>query len=421
MNKRMLTWVPALIVVIAAVVAVVVYRAELAVWFQVPGPEVAPVASGHAGHGAPGSEAAAEPSGEEVAYYTCPMHNSVRAKQPGKCPICGMDLQAVTHQELGTGTIVVDAKRRQLIGVRTEPVERRELVRVIRAVGLVKYDETLVADVSLKYRGWVGELFADYTGKRVEKGQPLLTIYSPELRTAQLEYRDALATGRSDTLRDSSRTKLLLWDVTEEQIKELEQGGELKQYIPVLAPMTGTVIEKHVVRGSAVEAGSRIYRIADFSTVWIEAELYESELPLVEAGKEVDVTLTYLPGQSLTGKISYIYPYLDPTTRRGRVRIEAENASGLLKPDMYAQVHFEIPLGKQLAVPEDAILYGGDSRVVFVDLGDGHFRPQRIQIGQRAGDYVQVLEGLKEGDVIVTSGNFLIAAESKLKSGIEKW
>jgi len=368
---------------------------------------------------------------EGIAFWTCSMHPSVKSKDEGTCPICKMDLTSVTHEEVQSGVIFVDAQRRQLIGVRTTTVMEQNLDKTIRAVGVVTYDETRLTDVTLKYRGWIGQMFADYTGKHVTQGEPLLTIYSPELLSAQQEYLDAVSAaavpGRTTRVADAARDRLRLWDLTESQLADLVERGKPLQYIPVLSPATGTIIHKMAVKGSAVEPGKMIYRIADLSTVWIEAELYEDEVPLVKVGQTVDVSVSYLPGKHFEGTVSYIYPYLDPKTRRGRIRIEVANTDGLLKPDMYANVYIKLPIGKRLAVPEEAVLYGGENNVVFLDIGEGRMRPQRVKLGVRATDpglgmdLIEVLDGLKPGDTVVTSGNFLIASESKLKSGIEKW
>lgn len=368
---------------------------------------------------------------DAVAFWTCSMHPSVKSQDPGGCPICKMDLTSVTNEEVQSGVIFVDAQRRQLIGVRTTTVMEQNLNKTLRAVGVVAYDQTRLTDVTLKYRGWIGQMFADYTGKHVTRGEPLLTIYSPELLSAQQEYLDAAAAanvpGRTTRMAQSAKERLLLWDLTESQLAELVERGKPLQYIPVLSPATGTIIRKMAVKGSAVEPGEMIYRIADLSTVWIEAELYEDEVPLVKVGQTVNVSVSYLPGKRFEGTVSYIYPYLDPKTRRGRIRIVVANDAGLLKPDMYADVYIKLPLGKRLAVPEEAVLYGGENNVVFLDLGEGRMRPQRVKLGVRATDpgldmdLVEVLDGLKPGDTVVTSGNFLIASESKLKSGIEKW
>lgn len=371
------------------------------------------------------------PPAEGIAFWTCSMHPSVKLKDKGTCPICKMDLIPVTHEEVRSGVIFVDAQRRQLIGVRTTTVMQQNLDKTIRAVGVITYDETRLTDVTLKYRGWIGDLFADYTGKHVERGEPLLTIYSPELLSAQQEYLDALAAtavpGRTTRVAEAARERLLLWDLTERQLDELAKRGKPLQYVPVLSPATGTIIQKMAVKGSAVEPGKMIYRVADLSTLWIEAELYEDEVPLVSVGQKVEVSVSYLPGKGFEGTVSYVYPYLDPKTRRGRIRVEVTNKDGLLKPDMYANVYIKVPLGKQLAVPEEAVLYGGENNIVFLDLGEGRMRPQRVKLGVRATDpglgmdLIEVLDGLKPGDAVVTSGNFLIASESKLKSGIEKW
>lgn len=379
--------------------------------------------------------AASQPSSagasDGIAFWTCSMHPSVKSQDPGTCPICKMDLTSVTNEEVQSGVIFVDAQRRQLTGVRTTTVMEQNLDKTIRAVGVVTYDETRLTDVTLKYRGWIGEMFADYTGKHVTRGKPLLTIYSPELLSAQQEYLDAAAAanvpGRTSRVAESAKERLLLWDLTKSQLADLVERGKPLQYIPVLSPATGTIIHKMAVKGSAVEPGKMIYRIADLSTVWIEAELYEDEVPLVKVGQTVDVSVSYLPGKKFEGTVSYIYPYLDPKTRRGRIRIEVANEDGLLKPDMYANVYIKLPIGKRLAVPEEAVLYGGENNVVFLDLGEGRMRPQRVKLGVRATDsglgmdLIEVLDGLKPGDTVVTSGNFLIASESKLKSGIEKW
>ena len=360
-----------------------------------------------------------------IAHHTCSMHTSVKSNTPGTCPICSMDLTPVTQEEVRTGTIFVDAQRRQLIGVKTDEVRRQELVQSIRTVGLVTYDETRLVDISLKFRGWIGEISADYTGKFVKAGEPLFTIYSPELLSAQQEYLDARNlrknSERGGRLLQASKRHLLLWDIKEEQIEALAKRGEPLEYVPILSPTTGTILQKTIVKGSATQPGALLYRIADLSTLWVEAELYEYELPLVEVGQKVKLSLTYLPAQSFEGEVTFIYPYLNAKTRTGRVRIEVPNPEGRLKPDMYADVAIDVPLGERLVVPEQAVLYAGDTRVVFLDRGEGRLESRRIKVGVKNKDFLEVIDGLKEGDVVVTSGNFLIASESKLKSGLEKW
>jgi membrane fusion protein, copper/silver efflux system len=368
---------------------------------------------------------------EDVAYYTCPMHPSIRSQTPGQCPICGMTLVAVTQEELRTGTITLTAERRQEIGVRTAPAERKPIHKTLRAVGRVAYDETRLAEVSTKIGGWIGRLYADATGMKVNRGSPLFTIYSPELYSAQEEYLTALrsqaaarqspAPDRADYLVEAARNRLRLLDVSEKQLEQIAAAGKPIKDLPFLSPVTGYVIEKNVVAGASIEPKAVLFRIANLDRIWIEAEFYSSELELVKLGAMAIITFPYLPGQQIAGAVSYVYPYLDPTSRTGRVRIELKNPGLELKPDMYANVELSVDLGERLVVPKTAVLPAGDRTFVFLDLGEGRLRPQRVQTGVEADENVEIVSGLNPGDSIVTSGNFLIAAESRLKTALEQW
>jgi Cu(I)/Ag(I) efflux system membrane fusion protein len=205
------------------------------------------------------------------------------------------------------------------------------------------------------------------------------------------------------------------------QIRELARRGEAWENVPVVAPATGYVIDKDVVEGGRIEAGARVYRIADLSRLWVDAEVYESDLAQVKKGQPVTVQLPYVPGQSFEGTVDYIYPTLDGVTRTGRVRVALDNPGLTLKPDMYADVELAVDLGERLVIPSSAVIYTGPRRLVFVDLGEGRLRPQEIEVGVRAGEYVEVTHGLELGDVVVTSGNFLIAAESRIRSATGYW
>jgi Cu(I)/Ag(I) efflux system membrane fusion protein len=367
----------------------------------------------------------------EIAYYTCPMHPSVRSSTPGQCPICGMDLVPVTQEELRTGTITVDAQRRQTIGLKTGPVVRKPVTKTIRAVGRIVYDETGLADVTLKVGGWIEALHADATGMRVRMGDPLFTLYSPELYVAQEEFLTALRSqgmagstsvpDRADYLVDAARRRLELLDLTAAQIDGVAENGRPIRSFPILSPVSGYVIEKNVVKGTSVEPKAVLFRIADLDRIWIEAEFYTSELEMVSVGAPVRVTLPYFVDRSIAGTVTYVYPYLDGASRTGRVRIVLENRDLDLKPEMYATVELAVEAGERLTVPETAVLPTGERDFVFLDLGGGRIRPQRVELGIRAGDDVEVLSGLREGDVIVVSGNFLIAAESRLKTAMERW
>jgi membrane fusion protein, copper/silver efflux system len=321
------------------------------------------------------------------------------------------------------GTIMVDSHRRQLIGVKIGKVTYRDLTRRIRAVGQVVYNESKLSDVTLRFEAWIGELYADYVGKHVKQGDVLFTVYGPELLAAQQQYLEVLKSrsGLTDGLIDAARKRLLLWDMTPAQIDELERRGEPLDYVPIMAPRSGTVVEKHVVTGTANPVGKTLMRIADLSQVWVEAEVYEGELPLVKEGMLAVVTPPYLPGKIFKAKIDYVYPYLQNMTRTGRIRLTLPNSDGDLKPHMYAEVNLKADLGRRLVVPEEAVIFAGDERVVFEDLGGGRLAPRKIKTGQRNEDYIEVLKGLQPGDKVVTSGNFLIASETSLKAGIQQW
>ncbi len=321
--------------------------------------------------------------------------------------------------------INLDNRRRQLIGLETGHVERRPLIRTIRSVGEVVVDETQVTDVTLKYDGWVGHLKVDYVGAPVKRGQTLFGIYSPALFSAQQEYletqRRLARRGPNDSLIQAARQRLMLWDIAAVEVRALERRGNPIKYLPIRAPATGTVVEKNVVEGSAVKSGRLLMRIADLSTVWIDAEVYDSELPLVRAGMAAEVTLPYLPQAGYRAKVDYVYPYLLGRTRTGRIRLALPNPDGHLKPEMYAEVRLKADLGERLVVPESAVLFSGAAQVVFVDLGNGRLQPRYIETGQRNEDYIEVISGLTAGERVVTSGNFLVDAETRLKTGIKQW
>jgi Cu(I)/Ag(I) efflux system membrane fusion protein len=356
----------------------------------------------------------------EIAHYTCSMHPSVRQERPGTCPICGMDLTPVTHEELRTGVILIDDARRQRIGVKTAPVVRAPMNLSIRALGRVTYDETALVDITLKLDGYIQKLHVETTGQPVRKGQLLFTLYSPELYAAQQEYLLALQSA-SQTLARAARKRLELLGLPAAQIDQIAARGEPLENVPFLAPASGYILEKDVVEGAAVQAGARLFRIAPLHKVWVQADVYEQDLRHVKVGQQVEVTFPYLPEARYQSKIAYIYPALEGMTRTARARIELPNPDLALKPDMFADVTMRIEGGERLQVPEAAVIYTGPRRLVFVDLGDGRLRPQEVALGVESGDAYEVLGGLSEGDRVVTSGNFLIAAESRIRSAAEYW
>ena len=319
--------------------------------------------------------------------------------------------------------ITIDNRRRQMIGLETGVATHRDLVKSIRAVGEVTFDERLLSQITLKFDGYIGDLKADYVGTEVTKNQVLFTVYSPELLAAQQEY---LETRRrrpdaQNSLLRAARKRLVLWDMSDQEIAELERRGEPVDYVAIHAPRSGTLIERHIADGGAAKMGETLLTIADLSSVWIEAEVFEADLELVKVGMSASVTLPYLPGKAYPATVEYVYPYLEGKSRTGRIRLSLDNPDGELKPDMYAQVSLQSDIGHRLSVPEEAIIVAGESRVVFVDLGGGRLKPVRIKAGRNAQGFVEVLEGLSLGDSVVTSGNFLIAAETRLKTGVDQW
>lgn len=339
----------------------------------------------------------------------------------GATPVGGM--AGAMESEDDGNTITIDNRRRQMIGLETGEAKHRDMVKSIRAVGEVTFDERLLSNVTLKFDGYIGDLKADYVGTVVARNQVLFTVYSPELLAAQQEYLETLKrrSGTQSGLLRAARQRLVLWDMSDGEIQLLEERGAPQDYVPIYAPRGGTLIERNIADGSAAKMGQTLLTIADLSRVWIEAEVFEADLELVSVGMNAAVTLQYLSGRTYSATVEYVYPYLHGQSRTGRIRLSLENPDGVLKPDMYAEVWLRADLGHRLSVPEDAVIVAGRSRVVFVDLGAGRLKPVRIQTGRTAQGFIEVLDGLSLGDTVVTSGNFLIAAETRLKTGIDQW
>lgn len=317
----------------------------------------------------------------------------------------------------------VDAYRRQLIGVSTEEVTCINMTKTIHANAQISYDQTRLTDINLKFDGWIDKLNADYVGKQVKKNQVLFTVYSPELISSQDEYLHSFKRSQlgKNSLKAAAARRLSLWGINRSQIRALERRGHALEYLPILSPITGTIIEKNIISGSSFKASSKLLRIADLSTVWVEGQVYEADLPWIKLGMDAQILLENNPDTSYIGKVTFIEPFLENDTRTARVRVELSNPDGLLRPDQYVRLQLQVNLGERLVVPEQAVVFSGENRVVFVDLGEGRLQAQKIKTGVRNDDYIEVVEGLNYSDVIVTSGNFLIASESKLKAGVDQW
>jgi Cu(I)/Ag(I) efflux system membrane fusion protein len=279
--------------------------------------------------------------------------------------------------------------------------------------------------VTLKFEGWIEKLIVNSTGRLVRRGEPLLEIYSPDLVAAQQEYLLALKAqnipGNAGlSVLNSAREKLRLWDISDQQVENLEQTGQVNKTFAIFAPISGYVIEKGVLSGQKIMPGENLFKIADLSTVWVFGDIYDYELPYVKLGQEAMISLSYFPGESFAGKITYIYPYLNPETRTNRVRIEVANRGFKLKPEMYASLEIHADYGAKLAIPADAVLDAGARNFAFVDKGDGYFEPREVKLGVKGEGIYEVLGGVAEGERVVTSANFLVDSESSLKSALQQ-
>jgi multidrug efflux pump subunit AcrA (membrane-fusion protein) len=360
-------------------------------------------------------------SGKKIKYYKSTMLLGEISQTPRKDSM-GMDMVPVYEGESESQTINVDPVTVQKMGVRTAPVTKGPLRRVIRTVGAIDYNETALADVTTKFKGWIENLYVDSTGKQVHKGEPLFDIYSPELYSAQNEYVLAMNQTSGGGLKSSARQKLKLFDISEDQIADLEKTRQPRRTLRVDAPIDGVVVEKMAVKGQMVDAGMKLYRLADLGIVWVQSQIYEQDLALLKLGQEAEVSLSYLPDRKFRGRITYIYPTLDEKTRTAKVRMEFHNPGFFLKPGMFATVELRAELEPDaLLVPDTAVLRSGDKNTVFVALEDGKFEPRAVTLGPRSEDnQIQILVGLNEGDRVVTSGQFMLDSESQLREAIQK-
>jgi Cu(I)/Ag(I) efflux system membrane fusion protein len=349
--------------------------------------------------------------------------------------------------------IELSPEQQQLIGVKTVKVILKPMQKVIRTVGRIEADEQKLATINTKIEGWIEKLYVDYTGRYVRKGEPLVEIYSPELLATQQEYLsilkwtakqtvpadrpDAAQSGRDQTktqarsepvseLRDmiakdaratlaAARERLRLWDISEEQINRIEETGKPVRTLILYSPVSGFVTQKAAIQGMKVMPGEKLFDIADLSTLWIVADIYEYELPFVRVGQQARITLSYFPGREMTSRIDYIYPTISADTRTAKVRLTLQNPGGQFKPQMFTNVEIRIGLGKKLVIPESAVIDTGVEQVVYVDRGNGVYEPRVVQVGLRADGAVEVLRGLKGGEKVVSSANFLIDSEAQLK------
>lgn len=371
----------------------------------------------------------------ETPKYISPMHPFITSDEPGQCPICGMDLVPYDQFESGgTGSIIeIDPVVVQNMGVRLAQVERGELSRNIHTVGIVGYEEAGQTSVNSKIAGWVEQLHVNQTGQEVNKGQLLLSIYSPDLVSAQEEYLMALR--NAERLQESSiagvadnakrllaaaQIRLNYWDIAPKDIDRLAQTGEVRRTLPLYAPFSGVVTDKMVNQGMFINAGMELYRLADLSRIWVNADIYEYELSWIAKGMAAEVEIPQL-GKTIPGKVDLIYPYADGVTRTVKARIELPNADRQLRPDMFVSVHLQgRTVADALLVPSEAVLDSGQQQRVFVALGAGRFDPRPVQVGLRGSDGMVEIQGVHEGEQVVISAQFMLDSESRLREAIEK-
>ncbi|MCH7987056.1 MAG: efflux RND transporter periplasmic adaptor subunit [Acidobacteria bacterium] len=375
------------------------------------------------------------PTQRRVLFWYDPMHPAYTSDQPGIAPDCGMNLvpkyadEVEAMQDRPPGTVMLSTEKQQLIGVRTTEVRRAPLQRTIRTVGRVEADETKIAHIHVKVPGWVEKVYVDFVGKLVKKGQPLFTFYSPDLVSTQQEYLIArrgekelgkssyqdVARGAESLLR-AARDRLRLWDISDEQIQQLEETGQVTRTMTIYSPINGFVTHRNLYEQAYVKPDTQLYMLADLSTIWVYADIYEYEVPYVRVGQRATMQLSYFPGKSYAGRVSYIYPTLDSKTRTVRVRLDFRNPGFALKPGMFADVELKINYGTQTLIPSEAVLDSGLRQIVFIAKPGGFFEPREVQLGARLENQYIVLSGVEPGETIVTSGNFLIDSESRLST-----
>jgi Cu(I)/Ag(I) efflux system membrane fusion protein len=394
-----------------------------------------------------------------IDYWTCTMHPSVREKGPGKCPICSMDLVPVMkesatpagssksapqhdHAAMLAGKpsdssatsspsheFVVPVERQQQIGVRYAKVERKPLRHTIRAVGLIVPDKTRNWQFVSRVDGYVQKLEVTAPGELVEKDAPLLSIYSPDLLTSEREFVELLrmrdqakskdARDTPQRLIESAKRRLQLWNVTAQQIADVEKTRKASDTLTLLSPFRGVVQSVPVEQGKSVKTGDLLVEVADLSIVWLWAEFYENELSMLQVGQKLVITAKSYPGQNFDGTVSLIDPFLDATKRTAKVRIDIPNPDFKLRPGMYVNAELEMDMGTALTIPVSAVMPTGTRSVVFVDKGEGKLEPRIVQLGTKYGDIYEVKTGLQENERVVASANFLIDAESKVQGALK--
>lgn len=372
-------------------------------------------------------EAPAAPKGR-ILYWHDPQQPDYRSDKPGLNPETGNELEPV-YEGPPPGSLHVPVDKQQLIGVRFETARVVPLVKRIRALGRVAYDETRLRTVHARISGWIRHVFVDFTGRPVARGEPLLTIYSPDLLATQQELllaaraRSLLhatspaARERSERLLEAARQRLRLWEVSEDQIEQVLRTSEPVSEVTLYAPADGIVLRRNAYPGMRITPETELYALADLSRVWILAEVFEADAPLVREGQVASVRLAHDSAPAFRARVSFIQPELDPSARTLKVRLEADNPRLRLKPEMFVDVDFALALPPRVSVPAEAVFDTGERQIVFVDHGGGHLERRVVQIGERLEDRIVIRSGLRAGERVAVAGNFLLDSESQLRLG----
>ncbi len=357
----------------------------------------------------------------KILYYRDPEQHAYTADKPGLNPETGNTLEPVYSEaapdSMPAGSIRISPERQQVIGVKFAAVEAGNASRMLRTVGKVAADETRVGHVHTRIDGWIEKVLVDFTGDVVKKGQPMLTVYSPEMLASQEEL--LLASRARDvmpSLFEAAKRRLQLWQLSDDQIEQVLKTGQPIRSITVHAPMNGYVTERNAFPNQKVTPDSDLYTITDLNRVWIVADVFESDITSIKAGAPANVTFASGGAPSVAARVSYIQPQVDPATRTLKVRLDAANPGTQMKPEMFVNVEFGVATTPQLTVPADAVLDTGDRQTVFVDLGNGYLEPRAVVVGERFGDRVTITHGLSVGERVVSSGTFLVDSESQLKA-----
>ncbi len=375
--------------------------------------------------------------------WTCPMHNVISEPEAGECPICGMDLVPVVGADAHAGhggspaaasgpEVTLDRSVVQKMNVRSAPVERRDLKRRISTVGNLGYNEERMVSVTTRYSGFIEKVFVNHVGEPVRRGDPLFEVYSPELVQTQRELISAVSyakrfdqpstdvRARAEGLVEAARTRLEYWEIPVKRVAEIEASGKIHRTLTVFAPSDGVVMQRmHGLDGMAIRPGMELLHIVDLGSLWLRAEVFENQLPWLDVGSSAEVTFDYMPGESFSGRVRYIEPEVSPETRTVTLTLEVPNPSGRLRVGMFATVDFApVETADVLTIPSQAVIRSGRRNIAVVDLGQGRFAPREVVLGAEADGYVEVVEGLSDGDRIVVSAQFLIDSESNLRAAI---